>query len=92
MAGPLRLSVFYREVQGLVKDYSTHCSKKMKCPGAVASAPVAIRKQCSVLEEKIVARRRENPEHGVRRIRDDIRRQEGIEVGAEKVRTVVNDL
>jgi transposase InsO family protein len=55
------------------------------------ASSIAIRKQCSVLEEKIVARRRENPGHGVRRIRDDLRRQEGIEVSAEKVRTVVND-
>jgi len=55
------------------------------------ASSIAIRKQCSVLEEKIVARRRENPEHGVRRIRDDLRRHEGIEVSAEKVRTVVNE-
>jgi len=55
------------------------------------ASSIAIRKQCSVLEEKIVARRRENPEHGVRRIRDDLRRQEGLDVSAEKVRTVVND-
>jgi transposase InsO family protein len=55
------------------------------------ASSIAIRKQCSVLKEKIVARRRENPEHGVRRIRDDLRRQEGLEVSAEKVRTVVND-
>jgi transposase InsO family protein len=55
------------------------------------ASSIAIRKQCSALEEKIVARRRENPAHGVRRIRDDLRRQEGLEVSAEKVRTVVND-
>jgi len=55
------------------------------------ASSIAIRKQCSVIEEKIVARRRENPEHGVRRIRDDLRRQEGLDVSAEKVRTVVND-
>jgi transposase InsO family protein len=55
------------------------------------ASSIAIRKQCSVLEEKIVALRRENPEHGVRRIRDDLRRHEGIDVSAEKVRTVVNE-
>jgi transposase InsO family protein len=55
------------------------------------ASSIAVRKQCSVLEEKIVARRRENPEHGVRRIRDDLRRHEGIEVSAETVRSVVND-
>jgi transposase InsO family protein len=55
------------------------------------ASSIAVRKQCCVLEEKIVALRRENPECGVRRIRDDLRRHEGIEVSAEKVRTVVND-
>jgi transposase InsO family protein len=55
------------------------------------ASSIAIRKQCSVLEEKIVALRRDNPQHGVRRIRDDLRRHEGIEVSAETVRTVVND-
>jgi len=55
------------------------------------ASSIAVRSQCSVLEEKIVALRRENPEYGVRRIRDELRRHEGIEVSAEKVRTVVND-
>jgi len=55
------------------------------------ASSISVRKQCSVLEEKIVVLRRENPEYGVRRIRDDLRRHEGIEVSAEKVRTVVND-
>ncbi len=55
------------------------------------ASSIAVRNQCSVLEEKIVALRRENPEHGVRRIRDDLRRHEGIDVSAEKVRTVVNE-
>ena len=51
----------------------------------------AIRNQCSVLEERIIAQRQANPDHGVRRIRDDLRRQEGLEVSAEKVRTTVNE-
>jgi transposase InsO family protein len=55
------------------------------------ASSIATRKQCSVLEEKIVAHRKANPEHGVRRIRDDLRRHEGLEVSAEKVRTVVNE-
>jgi transposase InsO family protein len=55
------------------------------------ASSIAVRSQCSVLEEKIVALRRENPDYGVRRIRDELRRHEGIEVSAEKVRTVVND-
>jgi transposase InsO family protein len=55
------------------------------------ASSIAVRNQCSVLEEKIVALRRENPEHGVRRIRDDLRRHEALDVSAEKVRTVVNE-
>jgi transposase InsO family protein len=55
------------------------------------ASSIAVRKQCSVLAERILARRREHPEHGVRRIRDDLRRQEGLDVCAETVRTVVND-
>ena len=55
------------------------------------ASSIAVRRQCSALEERIVAQRRAHPEHGVRRIRDDLRRQEGLEVSAEKVRTVVNE-
>ncbi len=55
------------------------------------ASSIGVRNQCSVLEEKIVALRRENPDYGVRRIRDNLRRHEGIEVSAEKVRTVVNE-
>jgi transposase InsO family protein len=55
------------------------------------SSSIAVRRQCTKLEEKIVAHRREHPEHGVRRIRDELRREEGLAVSAEKVRTVVND-
>ncbi|HEY5624018.1 MAG TPA: hypothetical protein VIV14_09665, partial [Gammaproteobacteria bacterium] len=46
------------------------------------ASSIAVRKQCSLLEEKIVAHRREHPDHGVRRIRDDLRRHEGIDVSA----------
>jgi len=46
---------------------------------------------CRALEQRIVERRQAHPEHGVRRIRDDLRREEGLSVSAEKVRTVVND-
>lgn len=55
------------------------------------ASSIAVRRQCSVLAERIVAHRRAHPEHGIRRIRDDLRRQEGLEVSAEKVRAVVND-
>jgi len=49
------------------------------------------RARCRQLEERIVARRRDHPDRGVRRIRDDLRREEGLSVSAETVRTVVNE-
>lgn len=55
------------------------------------ASSIAVRKQCSKLEERIVAHRQEHPEHGVRRIRDELWREEGLEVSAEKVRTTVNE-
>jgi len=55
------------------------------------ASSIAVRKQCSALEEKIVALRQAHPERGVRRIRDDLRREEGLEVSAEKVRQVVRE-
>ena len=55
------------------------------------ASSIAIRKQCSVLKEKIVAARKSHPDRGVRRIRDDLRRHEAINVSAETVRTVVNE-
>ncbi len=54
------------------------------------ASSIAVRKQCTKLEEKILAHRQEHPEHGVRRIRDELRREDGVAVSAEKVRTVVN--
>jgi transposase InsO family protein len=54
------------------------------------ASSIAVRKQCRGLEERILAHRREHPEHGVRRIRDELRREEGLAVSAEKVRSVVN--
>jgi transposase InsO family protein len=50
-----------------------------------------LRKQCGELEKRIIAQRQENPNHGVRRIRDDLRLQEGLAVSAEKVRQTVNE-
>ena len=52
---------------------------------------MGVRKRCKILEERIVAHRQEYPEHGVRRIRDDLRRQDGLETSAETVRSVVNE-
>jgi transposase InsO family protein len=54
------------------------------------ASSIGVRHQCSVLEERIVAERKAHPEHGVRRIRDDLRRGEGLAVSAEKVRSTVN--
>ena len=50
----------------------------------------AVRKQCTELEKRIIAHRTENPDHGVRRIRDELRLNEGLTVSAEKVRQTVN--
>ena len=55
------------------------------------SSSIAVRHKCTALEERILAHRKDHPERGVRRIRDDLRRDEGLSVSAEKVRTVVND-
>jgi transposase InsO family protein len=49
------------------------------------------RKICGELERRIEQMRRDNPEAGVRRIRDDLRRDQAIGVSAETVRRVVND-
>ena len=49
-----------------------------------------VRKQCTELEKRIIAHRTKNPEHGVRRIRDELRSKEGLTVSAEKVRQTVN--
>jgi transposase InsO family protein len=49
------------------------------------------RKLCEALESRIEQFRRDHPEAGVRRIRDELRREEGLEVSAETVRRVVND-
>ena len=49
------------------------------------------RKLCTILETRIEEFRRANPEMGVRRISDELRRNEGLEVSPETVRRVVND-
>jgi transposase InsO family protein len=55
------------------------------------ASSIAVRRQVTKLEEEILAHRRAHPEHGVRRIRDELRRDQGLSVSAEKVRTVVNE-
>jgi Homeodomain-like domain len=49
------------------------------------------RKVCEELESRIEQFRRDHPEEGVRRIRDALKREEGVGVSAETVRRVVND-
>jgi transposase InsO family protein len=49
------------------------------------------RKLNAEIERRIEEHRRQNPQHGVRRISDELRRNEGLEVGHETVRRVVND-
>ena len=51
---------------------------------------IAVRKQCTELEKRIIAHRTKNPDHGVRRTRDELRLNEGLDVSAEKVRQTVN--
>jgi transposase len=55
------------------------------------STSATTRRICEKLERRIEQERRENPESGVRRIRDELKRQEGLGVSAETVRRVVND-
>jgi transposase InsO family protein len=55
------------------------------------STSAITRRICEKLERRIEQERRENPQSGVRRIRDELRRQEGLGVSAETVRRVVND-
>jgi transposase InsO family protein len=49
------------------------------------------RSRCAALERRITERREAHPERGVRRIRDDLRREDGLAVSAETVRKVVNE-
>ncbi len=78
-----------------VTEKSVHKWRKLHEMGGVdalrrAPASPALRKRCAALEEKILAYRREHPDAGVRRIRDELK-QECIPVSAETVRQVVNE-
>ncbi len=55
------------------------------------STNAGTRRICEKLERLIEQRRREHPEEGVRRVRDELKRQEGVAVSAETVRRVVNE-
>jgi len=55
------------------------------------SSHPSTRKLCESLESRIEQYRRDYPEAGVRRIRDELKRDEAIGVSAETVRRVLND-
>jgi len=87
-----------REVADLigVSDASVYKWRKAYEKEGVAglhakTASPSVKRRCQALEERIIAKRQEKPEAGVRRIRDELRREEGLEVSAETVRQVVNE-
>ncbi len=55
------------------------------------SSPPSTRKLCDDLEHRIEQFRQDYPAAGVRRIRDELKRQEGLKGSGESVRRVVND-
>ena len=57
----------------------------------VQSSSPGTQRICRELERRIKLYRQDNPEAGVRRIRDSLRRDEGLSVSAETVRRVVNE-
>lgn len=54
-------------------------------------ALLAHRKICETIRDKIIEYRKAHPEHGVRRMQDELRRGDGIEVSAETIRSTVNE-
>ena len=48
-------------------------------------------KICCDFEKRIAQMRRDNPEAGVRRIRDELRHGQSIDFSAESIRSVLND-
>jgi transposase InsO family protein len=47
--------------------------------------------RCKALEEHIINFREQNPTKGIRKVSDEMRRTEGLDVSPEKVRQVVNE-
>jgi transposase len=78
-------------IPATVQKWRKQCAEGGMEALARKASSIGVRNQCSVLEERILARLKAHPEHGVRRIRDDLRREEGLLVSAEKVRTTVNE-
>jgi len=78
-----------------VSDTTVYNWRKLYDKGGVdalrqSPSGMGVRRRCQVLEERILSYRREHPEAGVRRIRDELR-QDCIPVSAETVRQVVNE-
>jgi transposase InsO family protein len=83
------------EIVGTAPTTVSNWARLLREGGAEAllrkSSSTKSRKVCDELRSKIEQMRRDNPEAGVRRIRDELRREEAIEVSAETVRKVVNE-
>ncbi len=60
--------------------------------GGLCSRPstISASKVCRALEERIIRHRQENPDHGVRRVHDELRNNEALDISPEKIRQVVN--
>lgn len=87
-----------KEVGDLIGASSFSVSKwhKLYLEGGVEglmlqSSSSGTQRICQELERRIELYRKENPDAGVRRIRESLRRDEGLSVSAETVRRVVND-
>jgi len=78
-------------IPATIQKWRKQCAEGGMEALARKASSIGVRHQCSVLEERILAQRKAHPEHGVRRIRDDLRREEGLLVSAEKVRTTVKE-
>jgi len=52
---------------------------------------IKTRHMCKAIEQRIEDYRMQHPDRGVRRIRDELKRNNGIDVNAEQVRQVVNE-
>ena len=92
-AGLLRRDV--AELAGVTANTISNWCRTYRRDGlgglAKRTRSTSTRRICEALEERIKAHREAHPEHGVRRVRDELRRNEGLSVSAETVRRVVNE-
>ena len=80
------LGVKSNTISTWIKSYSESGIRGLCCKPSNKT----VRKQCTELEKRIIDHRTENPEHGVRRISDELRMHEGLSVSPEKIRQTVN--